>query len=113
MDERIRFTGGAPARAAMVGVLLMTGQPGAADRPLAVVDVQAVLGREDDCDVLLTSARVSRRHARVWAHGERFGVEDLGSLNGTYVNRRRIESHRLEDGDEIQIGKYKLSYLER
>ena len=40
-------------------------------------------------------------------------IDDLGSLNGTYVNRRRIESHRLEDGDEIQIGKYKLSYLER
>ena len=40
-------------------------------------------------------------------------IDDLGSLNGTYVNRRRIESHRLDDGDEIQIGKYKLSYLER
>ena len=40
-------------------------------------------------------------------------IDDLGSLNGTYVNRRRIESHLLEDGDEIQIGKYKLSYLER
>ena len=42
-----------------------------------------------------------------------FFVEDLGSLNGTFLNRHRIESHRLEDGDEIQIGKYKLSYLER
>ena len=40
-------------------------------------------------------------------------IDDLGSLNGTYVNRRRIESHLLADGDEIQIGKYKLSYLER
>ena len=40
-------------------------------------------------------------------------IDDLGSLNGTYVNRRRIESHRLADGDEIQVGKYKLSYLER
>ncbi|HEX5376647.1 MAG TPA: FHA domain-containing protein [Solirubrobacterales bacterium] len=40
-------------------------------------------------------------------------MDDLGSLNGTYVNRRRIESHALEDGDEIQIGKYKLSYLEK
>ena len=40
-------------------------------------------------------------------------IDDLGSLNGTYVNRRRIESHRLADGDEIQVGKYKLSYLEK
>ena len=40
-------------------------------------------------------------------------IDDLGSLNGTYVNRRRIESHKLDDGDEIQIGKFKLSYLER
>ena len=40
-------------------------------------------------------------------------IDDLGSLNGTYVNRRRIESHRLDDGDEIQVGKYKLSYLEQ
>ncbi|HYG95710.1 MAG TPA: FHA domain-containing protein [Solirubrobacterales bacterium] len=40
-------------------------------------------------------------------------LDDSGSLNGTYVNRRRIESHRLADGDEIQVGKYKLSYLER
>ena len=40
-------------------------------------------------------------------------IDDLGSLNGTYVNRRRIESHKLDDGDEIQIGKYKLSYLEK
>ncbi len=40
-------------------------------------------------------------------------IDDLGSLNGTYVNRRRIESHPLADGDEIQVGKYKLSYLEK
>ena len=40
-------------------------------------------------------------------------LDDLGSLNGSYVNRRRIESHRLEDGDELQIGKYKLTFLQR
>ena len=40
-------------------------------------------------------------------------LDDLGSLNGTYVNRHRIESHRLEDGDELQVGKYKLTYLSR
>ena len=40
-------------------------------------------------------------------------LDDCGSLNGTYVNRRRIDSHRLEDGDELQVGKYKLTYLAR
>ena len=40
-------------------------------------------------------------------------LDDLGSLNGTYVNRRRIESHKLQNGDELQVGKYKLTYLER
>ena len=40
-------------------------------------------------------------------------LDDSGSLNGTYVNRRRIESHKLEEGDELQIGKYKLTYLAR
>jgi pSer/pThr/pTyr-binding forkhead associated (FHA) protein len=40
-------------------------------------------------------------------------LDDSGSLNGTYVNRRRIESHKLEDGDELQVGKYKLTYLAR
>ncbi len=40
-----------------------------------------------------------------------YWLEDLGSLNGTYVNRRRIDSHRLDDGDELQIGKYKLTFL--
>jgi pSer/pThr/pTyr-binding forkhead associated (FHA) protein len=42
-----------------------------------------------------------------------FHLDDLGSLNGTYVNRRRIESHHLEDGDELQVGKYKLTFLSR
>jgi pSer/pThr/pTyr-binding forkhead associated (FHA) protein len=111
MDERIRFTGAAPARAGVVGVLLATGQPGAADRPLAVVDVQAVVGREDDCDVPLNSARVSRRHARVWSHGEQFAVEDLGSLNGTYVNRRRVTgAAMLSDGDRLTLADVELQF---
>jgi pSer/pThr/pTyr-binding forkhead associated (FHA) protein len=111
MDERIRLTGAAPVRAGVVGVLLMAGQPGAADRPLAVVDVQAVVGREDDCDVLLTSPRVSRRHARLWASGKEFGVEDLGSLNGTYVNRRRVTgAAMLSDGDRLTLADVELQF---
>src|SRR4051812_48462348 len=112
MDEWIGLQGEAPARAGTVGVLLVTGLPGAADRPLAVVDQQVVAGREDDCDVILTSPRVSRRHARIWAaQGERFGVEDLGSLNGTYVNRHRVAgSAMLADGDRLTLADVELQF---
>ena len=71
------------------------------------------IGRRPDSDVFLDDVTVSRDHALLVRRGADFYLDDLGSLNGTYVNRRRIESHRLEDGDEIQIGKYKLSYLEK
>ena len=54
----------------------------------------------------------SRATTPCWCAADGLYIDDLGSLNGTYVNRRRIESHQLADGDEIQIGKYKLSYLE-
>ena len=54
---------------------------------------------------------VSRRHAELLAEGGRFTIRDLGSLNGTFVNRRRIESTELEDDDEVQIGKYRLTFL--
>ncbi|MGZ8667488.1 MAG: FHA domain-containing protein, partial [Solirubrobacterales bacterium] len=56
---------------------------------------------------------VSRNHALLVRRRDGLYIDDLGSLNGTYVNRRRIESHRLADGDEIQVGKYKLSFLEK
>ena len=71
------------------------------------------IGRTPDAAVFLDDVTVSRNHALLVRRQDGFYIDDLGSLNGTYVNRRRIESHRLDDGDEIQIGKYKLSYLER
>jgi pSer/pThr/pTyr-binding forkhead associated (FHA) protein len=71
------------------------------------------IGRTPDAAVFLDDVTVSRNHALLVRRQDGLYVDDLGSLNGTYVNRRRIESHRLADGDEIQIGKYKLSYLER
>ena len=70
-------------------------------------------GRSPDADVFLDDVTVSRDHALVVKRGGDFYLDDLGSLNGTYVNRKRIESHRLEDGDELQVGKYKLTYLAR
>jgi pSer/pThr/pTyr-binding forkhead associated (FHA) protein/predicted RNA-binding Zn-ribbon protein involved in translation (DUF1610 family) len=69
------------------------------------------VGRSPDCDVFLDDVTVSRRHAQVLRRDGTFVIEDQGSLNGTFLNRRRIESGQLEDGDEVQIGKYKLTYL--
>jgi pSer/pThr/pTyr-binding forkhead associated (FHA) protein len=63
--------------------------------------------------VFLDDVTVSRDHALVVKRGGDFYLDDLGSLNGTYVNRRRIESHKLVDGDELQVGKYKLTFLQR
>ena len=56
--------------------------------------------------------RVAQPRAARCARRDGLYIDDLGSLNGTYVNRRRIESHRLQNGDELQVGKYKLTYLD-
>ena len=69
------------------------------------------VGRSPDCDIFLDDVTVSRRHALVKQSKGGFLIEDQGSLNGTFLNRRRIESAPLEDGDEVQIGKYKLTFL--
>ena len=69
------------------------------------------VGRSPDCDVFLDDVTVSRRHAQVVRREGRFFIEDKGSLNGTFLNRRRIESGALSDGDELQVGKYKLTFL--
>jgi pSer/pThr/pTyr-binding forkhead associated (FHA) protein len=71
------------------------------------------IGRRPDSDVFLDDVTVSRDHALVVRRGDEYHLDDLGSLNGTYVNRRRIESHHLADGDELQVGKYKLTFLSR
>jgi hypothetical protein len=69
------------------------------------------VGRRPDSDVFLDDITVSRDHAVLVRRSHDYFLDDCGSLNGTYVNRRRIESHRLVDGDELQIGKYKLAFL--
>ena len=71
------------------------------------------VGRRPDSDIFLDDVTVSRDHAILVRRGSDYYLDDCGSLNGTYVNRQRIESHRLADGDELQIGKYKLAYLSR
>ncbi len=71
------------------------------------------IGRRPDSAVFLDDVTVSRDHALIVRRGGDWYLDDLGSLNGTYVNRHRIESHRLHDGDELQVGKYKLTFLAR
>jgi FHA domain len=69
------------------------------------------IGRRPEADIFLDDVTVSRDHALLVKRGSEWHLDDMGSLNGTYVNRRRIDSHRLADGDELQIGKYKLAFL--
>src|SRR4051812_16792109 len=71
------------------------------------------IGRSPEAEVFLDDVTVSRNHALLVRRRDGVYIDDLGSLNGTYVTRRRIESHKLVDGDELQIGKYKLTYLEK
>jgi len=71
------------------------------------------IGRRPESEIFLDDVTVSRDHALLVRRGSDYHLDDCGSLNGTYVNRQRVDSHRLEDGDELQIGKYKLSYLVR
>ncbi len=68
------------------------------------------IGRRPDSEVFLDDITVSRDHALLIHRGEDWYLDDCGSLNGTYVNRSRIESHQLQEGDEVQIGKYKLTF---
>lgn len=74
---------------------------------------RTAIGRSPDCEIFLDDVTVSRRHAVLVQRDDEFFVEDQGSLNGTFLNRRRIESAQLEDGDELQIGKYRLSFLRK
>ncbi|WP_287152795.1 FHA domain-containing protein [Candidatus Solincola tengchongensis] len=70
-----------------------------------------VIGRHPESDIFLDDITVSRRHAEIRREGDSYFITDTGSLNGTYLNRERIDSAPLSSGDEIQIGKFKLLFL--
>jgi pSer/pThr/pTyr-binding forkhead associated (FHA) protein len=86
---------------------------GRAGEVFGVAGDHMTIGRSPEAEVFLDDVTVSRNHALLVRRRDGLYIDDLGSLNGTYVNRRRIESHRLHHGDELQVGKYKLTYLER
>jgi FHA domain-containing protein len=86
---------------------------GRAGEAFAVTAERTLVGRSPDCDIFLDDVTVSRRHAELQRVDDSLVIRDLGSLNGTFVNRRRIESAVLEDDDELQIGKYHLTFLRR
>ena len=84
---------------------------GRAGESFVIQGERMTIGRRPDSDIFLDDVTVSRDHAVLVRRGSDWYLDDCGSLNGTYVNRVRIESHRLQDGDELQVGKYKLAYL--
>jgi len=75
-------------------------------------DPVIVIGRTPECELFLDDVTVSRHHAELHATSGGWEIADAGSLNGSYVNRHRIERQALVGGDEVQIGKYRFVYLE-
>jgi hypothetical protein len=86
---------------------------GRAGESFEAIGAKALIGRSPECDVFLDDVTVSRRHAELVRDGDVFTIRDLGSLNGTFVNKRRIESAVVEDDDEVQVGKYRMTFLRR
>jgi hypothetical protein len=91
-------------------LLVVKRGPNAGSRFLLDQDVTTA-GRHPDSDIFLDDVTVSRRHAEFRREGGGYTVHDVGSLNGTYVNREPIDAAPLSGGDEVQIGKFRLVYL--
>lgn len=92
------------------GMLWVKRGPNAGSKYLLDADVVRA-GRHPDSDIFLDDITVSRRHAEFLRRPDGYTVRDVGSLNGTYLNRERIEESKLANGDEVQIGKFKLVFL--
>jgi pSer/pThr/pTyr-binding forkhead associated (FHA) protein len=92
------------------GLLLVKRGPNVGSRFVLEAEVTRA-GRHPDSDIFLDDITVSRRHAEFVRQGPGYVVRDTGSLNGTYLNRERIEEAVLGHGDEVQIGKFKLVFV--
>jgi pSer/pThr/pTyr-binding forkhead associated (FHA) protein len=95
-----------PATSAL---LIMQRGPSAGARFLLDAE-RTVAGRSPDADIFLDDVTVSRKHVEFVREDDGFVVRDVGSLNGTYVNRTRIEQAVLREGDEVQIGKFRMTF---
>lgn len=91
------------------GILVVLAGPKAGSR-YALDAAVVTAGRHPDSDIFLDDVTVSRRHVELRREGSQYLVRDVGSLNGTYVNRARIDEAVLADGDELQVGKFKLVF---
>jgi hypothetical protein len=94
-------------------VLVVRSGGGRAGESFSLEESPTTIGRSPECQIFLDDVTVSRKHAVFSRDGDRWKLEDQGSLNGTFVNRDRVESAELQDGDELQIGKYRLTFLQR
>lgn len=93
------------------GSALLVVKRGAADGSRFLLDTDlSKAGRHPNADIFLDDVTVSRKHAEFSRNGKTFEVRDLASLNGTYLNGVRIDSATLSNGDEVQIGKFKLTF---
>ena len=104
-DEQLAVTS-LPASSAL---LIMQPGPGSGARFLLDAD-RTDAGRSERADIFLDDVTVSRKHAQFMRDEDGYVVRDSGSLNGTYVNRQRIDVYKLRVGDEVQIGKYRMTY---
>jgi pSer/pThr/pTyr-binding forkhead associated (FHA) protein len=93
--------------------LIVRSGGGRSGETFSLEDSPTTIGRSPECAIFLDDVTVSRKHAVFTKDGDRWHLEDQGSLNGTFVNRERVETAELRDGDELQIGKYRLTFLQR
>ena len=99
--------------AAQSGALVVRSGGGRVGQSFPLTGEKMTIGRSPEAGVFLDDVTVSREHATLVRRGGGWYLDDSGSLNGTYVNRQRVDSHRLADGDELQIGKFKLTFFAR
>ena len=92
------------------GLLVVTRGPNAGSR-MSLTKPVTTIGRHPDSDIFLDDITVSRRHAELHRGPKGFVVRDVGSLNGTYLNRERVEENAVQNGDEVQVGKFKLLFF--
>ena len=112
-DEREDTAGEALEELGVKGPALVVRSGGGRAGEMFTLDGETTIGRSPDCGIFLDDVTVSRKHAILREREGGFFIEDQGSLNGTFVNRKRVESAQLDDGDELQIGKYRLTFFGR